>query len=226
MFRTDVVRTKTFALIALILLVSSVLLWDQAFPSEGSSAGGHGEATETVSVGDTGDAEAAGHGADRTGDLLDLLYRFINFFLLVVILGWALKKADIKGMLSKRTEEIREKLESLKRDKEEAERKYKEVEARLREFEKERERIINDYQREGQAERDRIIEEARRKVQKIMEQAEFAIRQEIQSARDRLREEVVDLAAQQAQEIISKKITEEDQVRLVNDFIERVGKIN
>ncbi|MBW2028368.1 MAG: F0F1 ATP synthase subunit B [Deltaproteobacteria bacterium] len=226
MCRTDITRTRTFVLIALILIVFSVLLWDQAFASEGSGGGGHGEATETVSAGGTGGAGETGHGADRTGDLLDLLYRFINFALLVVILGWALKKADIKGLLSKRTEEIRETLEGLKRDKEEAERKCKEVEARLREFERERERIIQDYQREGHAERDRIIEEARRKVQKIMEQAEFTIRQEIQSARDRLREDVVDLAAQQAQEIISKRITEEDQVHLVNDFIERVGKIH
>ncbi|GAG38310.1 unnamed protein product, partial [marine sediment metagenome] len=60
----------------------------------------------------------------------------------------------------------------------------------------------------------------------IIEQAELTIQREIQSARDRLKQEVVDLAAQKAQEIIAKKLTEEDQDRLVNEFIERVDKIH
>lgn len=217
-------RRNGYIFIALILIILPVFLWGPVFSGEGTPAASHGDVNQTVEVGHGEGTEEAGHGTDRRADFLDLLYRFINFALLVIILGWALKRADIKSLFAKRTEEIREKLENLRRDKEEAERKYREIEAKLKGFERERERIIEDYQREGEAERDRIIAEARKKVQMIMEQAEFTIRQEIQSARDKLREEVVEMAAGQAQEIISRRITEEDQARLVNDFIERVGK--
>ncbi|MBW2065765.1 MAG: ATP synthase F0 subunit B [Deltaproteobacteria bacterium] len=226
MLRANSKKKKYILVITLILVVFPLFLCAQAVSGERPTATGHGETNTSAQVGEHEGGGDNGHAADRSADLLDLLYRFINFALLVIILVWALKKADIKTLLTKRTEEIREKMEALKREKEEAERKYREIENKLKEFENERERIIQEYRRQGESERDRIVAEARDRVRKILEQAEFSIKQEIQSAKERLKEEVVELAAQQAQEIIAKKITEEDQVRLVNDFIERVGKVH
>ncbi|MBW1998804.1 MAG: ATP synthase F0 subunit B [Deltaproteobacteria bacterium] len=219
-------KKKYILVTTLVLVVFSLFPCVQAVSVEGTATTGHGEANTSAQVSQHEGGGDEGGAADRSADLLDLLYRFINFALLVIILIWALKKADIKTLLTKRTEVIREKMEALKREKEEAERKYREIENKLKEFENERERIIQEYRRQGEGERDRIVEEARDRVRKILEQADFSIRQEIQSAKERLREEVVELAAQQAQEIIAKKITGEDQVRLVNDFIERVGKVH
>ena len=173
-----------------------------------------------------GTALAASEGADRSADLRDLLYRFINFTLLVIILIWALKKADIKSLFAKRIEDIRLKLETLKKDKEEAEEKYQTIDGKLKAFEKERAEILEQYKKEGEAEKERIIAEAELRVQQIIEQSEATIQQEIQSAKDRLKENVVNLAAQKAQEIIAREMKDEDQDRLVQEFIERVGKTN
>ena len=63
-------------------------------------------------------------------------------------------------------------------------------------------------------------------IEQILEQSEITINQEIQTARDRLKKEVIDIAAQKAQEIISDKINEKDQDQLVDEFIERVGKVH
>jgi F-type H+-transporting ATPase subunit b len=167
-----------------------------------------------------------GHGADLSADLRDLLYRFINFALLVIILVWALKKADIKSFFSKRIDDIREKLETLKKDKEEAEEKYQVIDKKLKAFEKERVEILEQYKKEGEAEKERIIAEANLRVQQIIEQSEATIQQEIQAAKDLLKQEVVNLSSQKAQEIIAREIKDEDQDRLVQDFIERVGKIH
>jgi F-type H+-transporting ATPase subunit b len=165
-------------------------------------------------------------GADRSGDLLDLLYRFINFALLIIILFWALRKAGIKGFFTARSEEIRQKLDDLRRGKEEAEAKYQELEKRLREFEGNRQGIIEQFKSEGLAEKERIIAEAQEKVRQIIEQAGLTIQRETESARDRLKQEVVSLAAQKAQEILAREMTDKDQDRLVEEFIERVGKIH
>ena len=54
----------------------------------------------------------------------------------------------------------------------------------------------------------------------------MTIQQEIESARDRLKSDVVELAAKKAQEIISREINEGDEDKLINEFIERVGKIH
>jgi len=173
-----------------------------------------------------GGGHEAGDGADRSGDLLDLLYRFINFALLVIILFIAIKKSGIKDTLSTRIEEIRQKLDNLKRDKEESERRYRDVEKELTDFEEKRKNIIEEFKREGMAEKERIISEAKERAKQIMEHAELTIQQELHSAKDRLRQEVVDLAAQKAQEIIGKEIKDKDQDQLVDEFIERVGKIH
>jgi F-type H+-transporting ATPase subunit b len=122
-------------------------------------------------------AAGGGEGGDRSGDLLDLLYRFINFALLVIILFWAVKKAGIKDFFSARTQEIRQRLDELKKGKDEAETRFKEME-------------------------------------------------KMQAARDRLKQEVLDLSAQKAEEIIAKGMTDKDQDRLVDEFIEKVGKIH
>ncbi len=164
--------------------------------------------------------------ADRSADLRDLLYRFINFTLLVIILIWAMKKANIKDLFSKRIEDIRQKLDTLKKEKEEAEEKYQTIDKKLKAFEKERIEIIEQYKQEGEAEKERIIAEANLRVEQIIEQSEATIQQEIQAAKDRLKQEVVNLSAQKAQEIIAREMKDEDQDRLVQDFIERVGKIH
>jgi F-type H+-transporting ATPase subunit b len=171
-----------------------------------------------------GVALAAGAGADRSGDLLDLLYRFINFALLVIILWVVLKKANIRGLFAARGEEIEKRLEALKTGKEEAERKYRDLEKQVREFEQSKKGILDQFRAEGLAEKQRIISEAEARVKQILDQAQSTMVREVESAKDRLRQELLGLAAQKAEEILSKGMTEQDQDRLVNEFIERVGK--
>jgi F-type H+-transporting ATPase subunit b len=176
--------------------------------------------------GETSFAAGGAEGGDRTGDLLDLLWRFINFALMVIILVWALRKVGIKDRLSARTKEIQQRLDDLKKEKEAAHQRYQEVEGKLKALENERQTIIDQYKRDGSAEKERIIEEAKVKVEQILNQAEVTIEQEIRSARERLKEEVVDFAAKKAQEIIARELTEKDQDRLIHDFIERMDKIH
>jgi len=164
------------------------------------------------------------HGGDRSDDLRDLVYRIINFSLLVIILFVVLRKVGIKHFFESRGEEIQKKLEDLKKTKEDSERKYRELEKRLKEFDQYKTDLLEQYRAEGLAEKERIVAEARLRVNQIIEDAEAAVRQEMQEARERLKLEVAGLAAGKAEEIISKEMTEKDQNKLVHDFIERVGK--
>ena len=170
-----------------------------------------------------GGAHGGGHDSART---MDLLYRFINFALLVIILVVVIRKTPIKDFFSSRREEIKNRLESLKRDKEGAESRYAELEKKLREFEEKKKEIISQFRAEGLAEKEKIIAEANERLKQILAQADMTIQREIQAARDRLRHEVVDFAAEKAREIIGREIKDQDQDRLVNDFIEKVEKLH
>jgi F-type H+-transporting ATPase subunit b len=169
-------------------------------------------------------ALASEGGADRSADLLDLLYRWINFTLLVIILVVVLKKVNIKQYFISRIEGIKKELDDLKKQREAAEGKARDLENKLKAFEGERKEILAQYRADGLAEKERILAEARDRAKQIVEQAEVSIQFEMQTAKEKLREEVVALAAQRAEEIIAHEMTDKDQDRLVNDFIEKLGK--
>ena len=208
---------KIIFFLTLILFVCYVPLADHnAYASSG----------ETMHSANEESAAGEGHEGDRRGDLLDLLYRFINFALLVIILFIVIRKTPLKDFLSVRSEEIRKRLEDLRHEKEEAENKYLDIEKQLKDFKNKRKGIIDQFRKEGLIEKEKIIFEAKERVQQIINQSEITIQQEIQTARERLKKQVVDLAALKAQEIITKEIDEKDQDQLVSDFLERVGKIH
>ncbi len=193
-----------FVLIAGLTLISIFILYGLGFASEG---GGHG-------------------GTDESQRLWDLGARFLNFALLVIILFVVIKKSGVKDFFSARREEISKKFEDLKEERDTAEGRYRELEAELKAFETKKKEIIQQFEAEGIAEKERIIAEAEERAKQILEQAGLTIQQEIQAAKDRLTAEMVGAAAQRAQRIIEKEIKDSDQDQLVNEFIERVEKLH
>jgi len=210
-------------IISLVFVIMIVFLFGLAGASEeiNSPEGGAGH---SVSEGNAN--SGSGHSADRTGDLIDLVYRFICFGLMVFICVVVIKKYNLLDILSNRSDEIRQKLEDLDREKQEAEKKSRDLEKQLRDFETKRQEIIEQYKQEGLIEKDRIITDAKLRVDQIIEQSEMTIQQEVLAAKDLLRREVVELVAEKAEKIISDEISEADQDNLINEFIEKVGNIH
>ncbi len=168
--------------------------------------------------------EAASH--EGGGAVRDLVARIINFALMVIILFVVIRKGSLKDFFVSRREQIRQKLDELRKGKSEAEARVRELEQKLKEFEREKERILEQFKAEGIAEKERIIKEAKERAEQILQQAEFTIQREMDAARARLREEVAELATKKAAEIIAKNITDKDQENLVSEFIERVEKLH
>lgn len=167
--------------------------------------------------------EGGGHGG---GSVTDLMYRILNFVLMVIILVVVIRKTTIKDFFANRKEEIRQKLESLKREKEAVEQKSSELEKKLKEFEVQKKEIIEQFKADGAAEKDRIIQEAKERSAQILAQANLTVEREFQAAKDRLLQEMVDLAAARAQDIIAQQIKDSDQDHLVGEFIEKVERLH
>ena len=208
--------------VLLIFLIASPLFSEEN--SHTSSTAADTEITGTRSSEAEGHSE--GHSTDRSADLIDLGYRFMSFTVLIIVLVVVFRKVKILDYFSTRSEEIKKKLEDLKRDKDEAERKYKEIEEQLKNFEAKRNDIIEQYRREGVNEKDRIISEAKERVKQIIAQSEITIEQEIESARNQLKHDIMDIASKRAQDILVKELDEKDQENMVVEFVEKVGKVN
>lgn len=174
-------------------------------------------------------AESAGHGAARGGSLApaklkDLFWRTVNFLALVVILVKFGAKPVISG-LSGRQQRIREELDDLAARRDEAEKSYKEFEAKLAGMEREMELIVEKAIAQAQVEKERILADAEKAAEDIKRQAEAAVQAELEDAKRSLREEVAEQAAAMAEALIVKNLTPADQIAITEQYLERVGAV-
>ncbi len=175
-----------------------------------------------------GVAFASGGGGESSAhdQMLNLLYRLLNFALLVIILVVIIKKTSMLRFFGERRDEIKKKLEELTKERQAAENRSRDLETKLREFEIQKKEILEQFRAEGAAEKARIISEARERAAQLISQADRTIEREIQGATERLKQEVVEMAALRAEEIIVKGIRDSDQDHLVNEFIKSVEKLH
>lgn len=167
---------------------------------------------------------SGGEGGIPKEKWMDLLWRTLNFACLVAILVLALKKPIANGLNSRR-QAIVETFEDLEAQKEEAERIYRGYEEKLSKIDDEVQAILSSAVKQGEAEKERIIEEANRAAGDIQRQAEMAIQHEVAEARKRLRSEIAEQSVKMAEEIIKKNLKDADQNKMVEDYLEKVGAI-
>lgn len=148
-------------------------------------------------------------------------YRIMNFTVLVVGLFFLLRKPVSKA-LNGRIIGIKEQLEDLEAKKTEAERELAKYEEKLAKLEAEADGIIEEYIRQGNEAKVRILKEAEAAAEKLEEQAKKNIEHEFEQAKIRLKEDVLEKAMAKAEEIIKEKISTDDQERLVDEYLNKV----
>jgi len=171
-------------------------------------------------------AAAGGAGHADSGVLLkDFLWRCLNFGLMVALLVYLLTKPIKKGLAGRR-EGIEKALADAKRAKEEAEAKFAEYDQKLAQATEEIEQISNGIRREGELEKQKIIEHAKEMAIKIEQDAEKAAALEVAKARTELQREAVQLAVELAEDLLKKNFTKEDDTRLIDEYMKKVGELH
>ena len=79
-----------------------------------------------------------------------------------------------------------------------------------------------DYMAEGEREKENIIKNAHEMAERIKTQADLAIQQEVKTAKEDLMKEIADLAATKAEDLIRENINDQDQERLVEEYLGKV----
>ncbi|NVL90242.1 MAG: ATP synthase F0 subunit B [Desulfobacterales bacterium] len=161
-----------------------------------------------------------GHG-DNSGKVKDLIWRTMNFGVLAVALIFLLRKPIAKGLAARR-QGIKDQLDDLERQKREAEKQLAEYKEKLTRLDEEVEKIVADYVQQGEAVKVKIIEEAKSAAEKLQEQAKKNIEHEFQKARQQLTAEMAEQAVTMAEELIKKHINDEDQKRIIDEYLTKV----
>jgi F-type H+-transporting ATPase subunit b len=168
---------------------------------------------------------SGGEGGHKGVQWMDLIKRTINFAALVFFL-WYLIADKIRKYFGERRVDIANLLEEVEKEKNDAEQKFILYEQKFKEVEKDIEDITKTLTGEIDNEKNRIIEEGKANSLRIIEQAKAAAEQETINSRQELRNYVVELAGSMALAIVSKKMTNEDQERLVEEYINDIARGN
>jgi len=89
-------------------------------------------------------------------------------------------------------------------------------------MEKEAERIMADYTRQGQEAKARILKEAESAAEKLQVQARRNIEHEFEQTKATLQREIFEKALAKAEDLLKQNVTSQDQTRLVEEYLQKV----
>lgn len=159
---------------------------------------------------------------NHTSIFMDYLWKIINFGILAFLL-FKFGKKPLQSFLKQRAEMIEKTLKEAQQAKEAAQKALQEVEERMKTKDKEIEDILSASRRSGEEVRDSLIQQSDRLREKILEQARVNIEYELKSAKEAIKAEAVEIAMELAEKKIKERLTEEEQKRLLEDSLAKIG---
>ena len=168
-------------------------------------------------------AAAGGHHAEF--NLLDELFRWINFIILAAVLYVVLAKI-LPRVLQDHRQKIQHAIEEAKASRAEAQRLLQENQDKTANLQQE----LTQLQQRATQEREdlarRLEAEAQQLAVRIVAQARLEVERATERARLSLREEAATLTVQVAEEILRRELLDEDQQAIVRRYIARIGELN
>jgi F-type H+-transporting ATPase subunit b len=162
------------------------------------------------------------YAAENTGNwrpTYDLVMRWVNFIILVVILV-KVGKTPLKNMLARQKTSLESEIKQLEKKKQKAEERANSAQKMLAEshirFNELKERI----EMKGERKRQALIQDAERESKVILDSAKRKLKSQIIKAREDLRGELIDAAVASAFERLPKVIGVEDHQRFCKKYIE------
>ncbi len=149
----------------------------------------------------------------------DLAMRWLNFIILVFILV-KFGRGPIKNFLRGRKDEISREIRELKQEKDHADQRLAEMRKSLEDSEA---RLVTLKKRiiaQGEKKKLEIIEGARFESQMMMKDAKGKISARMLQAKDRFKSDLVDAAIALALDKLPKTVTEEDNQRFIDQYIQ------
>jgi F-type H+-transporting ATPase subunit b len=167
-------------------------------------------------------AAFAATGGDEGGGWT-FFWQVLNLVLLVAVLVW-FGRAPVRQYFGDRRHRVRESLDSSARLLAEAEARLAEWQQKLARLDDEIAATRETTRQLAEAERERILAEARTSAERIRRDAVLAVEQELRRARTTLRAEASELALELAERMLREELTADDRERLVAEFVERIER--
>jgi F-type H+-transporting ATPase subunit b len=154
----------------------------------------------------------------------EILIQVINFLLLLFLLRIFFWKRILK-FLDDRKEKIAAEFDSLENSRQETEKLKTEYQAQLSSLDKTARLKIEETVRESRIIADHIRKEGEVEAQRLIESAKADIKYEIAQAKEELKVKIVDLTIDAAANLIGERLSEKDDKKLIEDFLDKADKL-
>jgi len=151
----------------------------------------------------------------------ELVVQILNFFLVLMLLRAFMWKRLLK-VLDDRKERIASEFKKIEDTKQEVARIKTDYEAKVASIEQEAKRRIQEGIEEARRKAEDIRSQAQKDAQDIIENAKLSMRHELANARLEMRKELVDLTVLATENLIEEKLTEEDDKKIIEDFLRKI----
>ena len=148
----------------------------------------------------------------------------VAMFVVFAILLYLLAAKPVRNILTKKTEEIKAALAEAELAKEEAAKKVKEYEAKMKQLQQELELMKENAKRTAEAERESMIADAKKHVEQMKQFAQNMIISEKERAIQELHREAVELAAKEAEQKLIKEISGDKAAKILDEYVKRIGE--
>ena len=163
----------------------------------------------------------AAEGATFNGG--DILFQLVMFLILLALLKKVAWKPLI-GVMKQREEHIAGEINAAEESRIEAKKLLEEQRSLLKEARTEAQGLIESARKQGDVQREEIIEIARSEAERLKEAAKVEIDQQKEKAVAAIREQVASLSVLIASKVIEKELSVQDQDKLINEYIKEAGE--
>jgi F-type H+-transporting ATPase subunit b len=147
------------------------------------------------------------------------VWEILNFLILAFLLFKFLKD-PVKKFFKERAQMFQQQIEEAEGASVDAEREFKELEKRFELLDEEIQQLRQVITEKGERERDKIISDAKQTAEYMLEKARLQSDMVVQNAKMQLRHQTIHEAVGIAGESIKKAIEQEDQERLVKEYLQ------
>ncbi len=157
-------------------------------------------------------------------DANQLVAQIISFLILFFILRALVWKRFLQ-LLDTRKERISSEFKNIEESKAEAAKLRSDYESRMENIDQIARTKIEEAVSEGKRIAEEIRENANAEALQIIKKTDEALKAEMARAREEYRDEIVDIALLAAEKVVEEKLTEEEDRKIAEDFLNKLDRI-
>lgn len=155
--------------------------------------------------------------------IADSAFLALNVFILFAVMSYFLFN-PVRDMLKKRKERIENDIETAKQNKEDALALKSEYEAKLKEADKEVEKILSEARKKALKKEETMIAETKEEAARIIARAQNEIELEQKRAMDDMKKEMIQVASMMACKVVAQSIDVQIQDTLIEETLKEMGE--